>query len=202
MPEMLTQNIEPVVQLTTILLSIAALTVALYRYRTQKRQLHALKWSQVSKTFDLLILWFGSHMTESRRAASQYYEYESVEPVDVAELTELDTYDEAMSHFFVVLNYLDLVCLAYLKRVIDPDLCFNYLGNVVINHYVIFGPLIHHLRGSLDVSEDPSLRTFGHLELVAEEWLRDLSKDSDALRRARLSLRYDRLREAPMDDGS
>ena len=99
----------------TVILPVLGILIAFLVYKVQKRQLHAFKWSQVSKTTDLLSVWSDAHMTNIRRDIDKYIDYIKVEPVQMSKLTKEGNYKKAEKTFISLLNYLDLVSLAYLK---------------------------------------------------------------------------------------
>lgn len=154
--------------------ALAALIIGLYNLGVQKRQLKVLKWNQIKKTFDLIEIWSGEHMTKVRLKAREYCSYEELEPVNMKRLLQLENYKEIAQYFTTILNYLEAVSLAYLKNVVDKDITYTYFVYTLVNYYLLFEPFIIHLRKKLEVSEKPlqlELKSFGCIEIVAKRWI-------------------------------
>lgn len=158
-------------------ISTLAIVISLYVAFTCKKE---LKWYRVNKTFDFIDFWTGEHMTKIREKIRQNIDYENKEPVEMDKLLGLKNYHEISNCLISLLNFLDSLCIAYMNGFVDKEIIYNYFGNVLVNHYIILEPFIHHLRGKLDKSDIPELATYRHLEKVANRWIKQIEEDSRA----------------------
>ena len=181
-----------------LIIAFCALAVSVYAAYISKKRLRIFKWNQVNKTFDFIEMWFGDHITNVRMQAREYFDYEKTDPINMDNLLKLQNYKEVSTLFITLLNYFDVLSLAILKNAVDPQICYNYFGNVLINHYLIFLPFIKHLRGHLDLSDNPSLMTHGHLQIVAERWIDKMQSESKILKTNMLNVNYYSLEKDPI----
>jgi len=180
------------------IISFFVVLISLYAAMVYRKQLKQFKWNQIDKTFDFMHIWIGEHITRIRLESGKYYDYENVTPVDMKKLKKLPNYQEVSTLFITLLNYLDQLSMAYMNNAIDRDLTYNYYGNVLINHYIIFKPFIEHLRKKLDITKNPSLRTYYHLERVAEQWMEQMRKEEEIVKKGDKDIRYKLIESKPV----
>ena len=181
-----------------IVISVVALIISFYAVLVLKKQLRILKWNQIDKTFHYMEMWGGEHITNVRIKARKYFDYEGGKPIEIEKLTKLPNYEEVSTLFTTILNFLEMLSIAILKNVVDEEITYHDFVYIVVRHYTIFKPYINHLRKQFAMTETPSLRIYGHLEIVAERWIAQMEKESETIKDRALDLRYRKIEKKPI----
>ncbi|WP_319483034.1 DUF4760 domain-containing protein [uncultured Draconibacterium sp.] len=96
------------------------------------------------------------------------------------------------------LDYFEVFSIAIIKNVVDKEIAYHYFYFAFTRYYYLLKPFIHFLRNHDDPEKALPLKLFGHFEIVSEEWITRMEKESRQMKKWDSDKRYRRMMKNPV----
>lgn len=180
---------------------VAGLAISLAGVLIARRQLKAFRWNQAQATLELAKMWVSRDLANSRAYLRDRIKIDGPEPLDMDILHAHPDSKRIREELNYTLNFLETVSTAVQRKIIDPETAYHLWVHVVVNAGTVCKPYIDECRVRADHASKASLRTFGHLELLAAEWRAKLVREGSEAEAARAPMVYRLFVRDAMDDG-